>query len=57
MRNDRLRLPLLILFALLALALNLRSPLTAIAPVIDQIRADLSINVTVAGLLTSIPVL
>ncbi|MFP1887733.1 CynX/NimT family MFS transporter [Lonsdalea quercina] len=57
MRNNRLRLPLLILFALLALALNLRSPLTAIAPVIDQIRADLHISVTLAGLLTTIPVL
>ncbi|KAA9001991.1 MFS transporter [Affinibrenneria salicis] len=57
MRTYRIQLPLLILFALLALALNLRSPLTAIAPVIDQLRADLAINVTMAGMLTSIPVL
>lgn len=50
-------LALLILCALIALALNLRSPLTAVPPVIGQIRADLGINSTVAGLLTSIPVL
>ncbi|MDR3438339.1 MFS transporter [Telmatospirillum sp.] len=45
------------LIALIALALNLRSPLTAISPVIADIRADLGIGPAMAGLLTSIPVL
>ncbi|MPT48543.1 MAG: MFS transporter [Sphingobium sp.] len=47
----------LILIALIALAFNLRSPLTAIPPVIGHIRADLGLNATLSGLLTSIPVL
>lgn len=49
--------PWLMLAALVALAFNLRSPLTALAPVIGELRADLGIGPTVAGLLTSIPVL
>lgn len=49
--------PVLILCALLALALNLRSPLTAIPPVIHDITRDLGIGSTMAGLMTSIPVL
>ena len=44
-----------ILCALVALALSLRSPLTAIPPVVGEIRAAL--GPAVAGLLTSIPVL
>ncbi len=47
----------LVLLALVALALNLRSPLIAVPTVIGQIREDLGIDVAVAGLLTSIPVL
>ncbi len=43
------------LIALLALGLNLRSPLTAIPPVITQMRAELGIDEATAGLLTSIP--
>ena len=54
-RRDRLGV--LSLCALVALALNLRSPLTAIPPVVGEIRAALDIGPAVAGLLTSIPVL
>lgn len=45
------------LLALLALGLNLRSPLTAVPPVIAEMRAALGMNEAVAGLLTSIPAL
>ena len=45
------------LLALVVLALNLRSPLTSIAPVIDDLRSDLGIGPAMAGLLTTIPVL
>lgn len=55
-RRDRLA-GVWILCALVALALNLRSPLTAIPPVVGEIRAALDIGPAVAGLLTTIPVL
>jgi len=45
------------LFALIALGCNLRSPLTAIQPVLGEIRASLGLGSVGAGLLTSIPVL
>ncbi len=48
---------LIVLLALLIFALNLRSPLTAIPPIIDDIRSDLGIGPAMASLLTSIPVL
>jgi CP family cyanate transporter-like MFS transporter len=47
----------LLLIALVAVAFNLRAPFTAVAPIVSEIQADLGINKTVAGLLTSIPVL
>lgn len=50
-------LPGLTLAALVLLAFNLRSPLTALPPVLATLRADLGIGATLAGLLTSIPVL
>jgi CP family cyanate transporter-like MFS transporter len=43
--------------AIILTAFIMRSPIVAIAPVIGQVRADLGISATVAGLLTSIPVL
>lgn len=45
------------LFALIVLGCNLRSPLTAIQPVLGEIRASLGLGSVGAGLLTSIPVL
>lgn len=46
-----------LLCALVAVGLNLRGPIVAVAPVLDDIRADLRISETAAGLLTAVPVL
>ncbi|WP_185017336.1 CynX/NimT family MFS transporter [Curtobacterium sp. ZW137] len=43
--------------AIVLVALNLRGPIVAPAPVIGDIRLDLGLTTTVAGLLTTIPVL
>ena len=43
--------------AIVLVALNLRGPIVAPAPVIGDIRLDLGLTATVAGLLTTIPVL
>lgn len=43
--------------AIVLVALNFRGPIVAPAPVIGDIRADLGLTATVAGLLTTIPVL
>lgn len=47
----------LVLAAIVVIALNLRGPLLAIAPVIDVISRDLGMTAAQAGLLTSLPVL
>ncbi|MCD2194499.1 MFS transporter [Actinomycetospora endophytica] len=47
----------LLAVAVLLVALNLRGPIVAVAPVVDAIRADLGVSAAVAGLLTSLPVL
>ncbi len=47
----------LALLALVLLGCNLRSPLTAVQPVLGQIRESLDLGTVGAGLLTSIPVL
>ncbi|MBT2502285.1 CynX/NimT family MFS transporter [Curtobacterium sp. ISL-83] len=43
--------------AIVLVALNLRGPIVAPAPVISDIRLDLGLTATIAGLLTTIPVL
>ncbi|PZE26036.1 MULTISPECIES: CynX/NimT family MFS transporter [unclassified Curtobacterium] len=43
--------------AIVLIALNLRGPVVAVAPVIGDVRHDLGLTPTVAGLLTTIPVL
>lgn len=43
--------------AIVLVALNLRGPIVAPAPVIGDVRVDLGLTATVAGLLTTIPVL
>ncbi|MBY5164238.1 MFS transporter [Salsipaludibacter albus] len=43
--------------AILLVSLNLRLPVTALGPVLEEIRADLGIGAGVAGVLTSVPVL
>jgi CP family cyanate transporter-like MFS transporter len=47
----------LLLVGVLLVALNLRGPLVAIAPVVDDLRRDLGVGAGTIGLLTSIPVL
>ncbi len=46
-----------LLVALLLVALNLRGPITALAPVVDRLGADLGLAPASAGLLTGVPVL
>lgn len=47
----------LLLTALLLYALNLRGPITAMAPVVSDVSADLHLTAASAGLLTGLPVL
>lgn len=47
----------LLTLAIVLIALNLRGPIVATAPVLDSIKGDLALGALVAGLLTSIPVL
>ncbi|BDZ48762.1 hypothetical protein GCM10025867_10030 [Frondihabitans sucicola] len=47
----------LLTLAIVLIALNLRGPIVATAPVLDEIKGDLALGAFVAGLLTSIPVL
>ncbi|AMM19538.1 hypothetical protein AX769_04520 [Frondihabitans sp. PAMC 28766] len=47
----------LLTLAIVLIALNLRGPIVALAPVLDEIKSDLALGAVVAGLLTSIPVL
>jgi MFS transporter, CP family, cyanate transporter len=49
--------PGLLLAGVLLVALNLRGPLVAVAPVVDDVRRDLVLSAGTVGLLTSIPVL
>ncbi len=46
-----------LLAAVLLYALNLRAPITALAPVVDEVRAALGLSAAGVGLLTGIPVL
>jgi len=43
--------------AILLVALSMRLPVTAVGPVLDEIRADLGIDAGLAGVLTSAPVI
>jgi CP family cyanate transporter-like MFS transporter len=47
----------LILFAVLLAGLNLRGAIAAVAPVLPELRAELGLTPTTAGLLTTLPVL
>jgi len=46
----------LVVAAVLVVALSLRGPIVAVAPVLSRISADLGLSPTTAGLLTTIPV-
>jgi len=56
-RAGKAALPALLLAGVLLVALNLRGPLVAVAPVVDDLRRDLQVGAGTIGLLTSIPVL
>jgi CP family cyanate transporter-like MFS transporter len=47
----------LLLAAVLLYALNLRAPITALAPVVDDVSRDLGLSAAGVGLLTGVPVL
>jgi MFS transporter, CP family, cyanate transporter len=49
--------PLLLAAAIVVVAINLRASITAVGPIIDDIRADLGLSSAAAGLLTTLPVL
>lgn len=53
----RAAVPGLLLAGVLLVALNLRGPLVAVAPVAGEVRDDLAVGAGTVGLLTSIPVL
>ncbi|MFI6445332.1 CynX/NimT family MFS transporter [Kitasatospora sp. NPDC050543] len=48
-------LSVLLAIAITAAAFNLRPVVTSLGPLLDQVRADLHMNPTVAGLLTAVP--
>lgn len=52
-----LRRPWLLLLGLVLVALNLRPALSSMAPVLGQVSAGLGLNASLAGLLTTLPVL
>jgi CP family cyanate transporter-like MFS transporter len=47
----------LLLASIVLIAMNLRTPIVAVAPVLDRIVADIGLSAVAAGLLTSLPVL
>lgn len=47
----------LVLFGVVALALNLRPAAVSVGPVLDEIRADLAMSAAQAGVLTALPVI
>ncbi|PPI21600.1 MFS transporter [Rathayibacter sp. AY1B1] len=49
--------PWLLVVAVALVALVLRGPIVAVAPIIDAVREDLALSAGLAGILTSIPVL
>src|SRR5262245_49300151 len=48
---------MLLLWGLLVVAANLRSALTGVGPVLDQIQAELGMTLAVAGLVNTVPLL
>lgn len=54
-RSARRHLGWLLALAVAVAALNLRPVVTSLGPVLDQVRVDLGMSATVAGLLTAVP--
>lgn len=57
LRRARTPRPGAVLLAVLLVGLNLRASIAAVGPVLPEIRADLALSATGAGLLTALPVL
>ena len=49
--------PVLLATAIVLVAINLRASITAVGPIVSDIRADLGLSSASAGLLTTLPVL
>lgn len=47
--------PIMLIIGIIFIAANLRAPLTAIGPLVDQIRGSLHISNTLAGMITTLP--
>ena len=47
--------PIMLIIAIAFIAANLRSPLTAVGPLVNQIRGSLHISNTLAGMITTLP--
>ena len=47
----------LVVAAIVLAAINLRAPITMVGPLVDEIRRDVSISATAAGVVTTLPVL
>ncbi|MVX64197.1 MFS transporter [Clostridium chromiireducens] len=47
--------PIMLIIGIAFIAANLRSPLTAVGPLVDQIRGSLHISNTLAGMITTLP--
>ncbi|WP_322907350.1 MFS transporter [Paenibacillus campi] len=55
--SAHLRNPAFLLFCILFVSFNMRSPITGLSPLLDLIRGDFPISNTMAGFLTTIPLL
>lgn len=55
--NTRRKIFFINLLPIVLIALNLRAPITSIAPVVDSVREYYALNAALAGLLTSLPLL
>lgn len=53
--NSSETMPFMLAIGIIFIAANLRSPLTAVGPVVDQIRNSLHISNTLAGMITTFP--
>ncbi|ANS75678.1 hypothetical protein AWM70_14630 [Paenibacillus yonginensis] len=56
-QNDVKRSVALLLVGIILIAANLRTPLTSVSPLLDLIRLDIPISGTLAGFLTTLPLL
>lgn len=55
--NNLNRNPILLAIGMVLIASNMRAPITAVGPLVDQIRNSLHLTNTLAGMLTTLPLL